>query len=96
MDKYNELHEETAKRAEQRRELVKKIEKREKTVSIMFNVSIWFWLIVWWVIWNIKIQETQINFFLSLLIFIFVLVIVDFILYKFFWWVHRNIGKTVK
>ena len=40
MDKYNELHEETAKRAEQRRELVKKIEKREKKFRTLIYVYV--------------------------------------------------------
>jgi hypothetical protein len=95
MDKYEELKLESAKRAEERRELVKRIEKREKIVDIAWHISIWSWIIIWWWV-CLKYLFGHINFFLIVLIFSVVCFSVGYIIMRINLWVRNNIGKTVK
>lgn len=96
MDKYDELKSETAKRAVERWELVRRIEKREKIVDAIWHISIWSWIILWWFVWNTISQTRHINFFLSILIFTIVCFSVGYMLMRFTLWVRSNVGKTIK
>lgn len=96
MDKYDELRLESIKRAEQRHELVEKIEKREKIVDIGFNIALWSWIIIWMIFWNFETKIRHINFFLSILIYTIVCGAVSFIIARVSLWIHSNVGKTVK
>jgi uncharacterized membrane protein (DUF106 family) len=91
-----ELRKESAERAVKRWELVRKIEKREKIVDVIWHISIWSWIFIWWFIWNTISSTRHINFFLSILVFTVVCFSVGYIMMLFSVWVRSKVGRTVK
>jgi len=95
MNKYEELQLELIKTEGQRRELVKRIEKRENIVLTIFYSVIWVWAIIWWFIW-FSLIPGKVNLFLSILIFTLGCIVSDIIIVKFFLWVARIVRRTTK
>lgn len=96
MDKYEELKLESAKRAEERRELVKRIEKREKIVNIAWDISIWSWIIFWSLACSTYYAKNHVNFFLFILVFSVVCFSVGYIIMRINLWVRSIVRRTTK
>jgi uncharacterized membrane protein len=83
MDKYEELKLETTKR-------------REKIVDKISFVSIWVWIFIWWLIWDIEILTSHINIVLSIFIFSIIALVGCYTIMGISYWVRSNVGKTIK